>query len=165
MRSSLLSVFTAIYGAITIEASTDFTSKQYDYVVVDRGTAVFVVVEYLSRNPAVSVLLLEAGGVGAWSTEINTPGLALQIPGQYFWNYSSEAEPDPGFKAFPRLTRPCPGRLICGQIYAVSSGFGVRARSVGEKDGCGRFRVEKYCARFHQYLDVRPYVECSASCE
>lgn len=61
-----------------------------------------MVAEYLSRSPAVSILLLEAGGDGTSSAEINTPGLALSISEQYFWNYTSVPEPNRGFKALPR---------------------------------------------------------------
>jgi choline dehydrogenase len=46
-------------------------AKNTAYVIVGGGPAGFVVAEYLSRNPKVSVTLLEAGPSGADETVIN----------------------------------------------------------------------------------------------
>ena len=67
----------------------------YDYIIVGAGSAGCVMASRLSEDPAVQVLLLEAGGRNN-SLFIHMPA-ALSIPmnrRRYNWGY--RAEPDPG---------------------------------------------------------------------
>ena len=66
----------------------------YDYVIVGGGTAGCVLANRLSADPAVSVLLIEAGGQDDW--------IWIRIPVGYLycidhprtdWRFRTEAEP------------------------------------------------------------------------
>ena len=70
--------------------------ESYDYVIVGAGSAGCVLANRLSEDPAVSVLLLEAGGVDPfWEWKIRMPAaLAYPMNGKrYNWDYHSEPEP------------------------------------------------------------------------
>ncbi|KAL4912428.1 GMC oxidoreductase-domain-containing protein [Aspergillus aurantiobrunneus] len=66
-----------------------------DYVIIGGGASGFVLAEQLSRDPRVSVTLLEAGPENAGVDLIDVPGYApnlLDTP--HTWNYSSQPDPN-----------------------------------------------------------------------
>lgn len=70
-------------------------TQQVDYVVVGGGTAGFVVAEQLSRNPDVSVMLLEAGPQNADVENIDVPLFAPRLLfTEHAWNYTSQPDPN-----------------------------------------------------------------------
>lgn len=61
----------------SIDTSTlEGIRQQYDYVVVGGGTSGLVVANRLTENPAISVLVLEAGANRVNDPRIAAPGLA-----------------------------------------------------------------------------------------
>ncbi len=70
------------------------TSKAWDYIIVGAGSAGCVLANRLSENPAVSVLLLEAGGKND-ALDIRIPGgiASALFKERYNWQYP--AAPDP----------------------------------------------------------------------
>ena len=68
----------------------------YDYVIVGAGSAGCVLADRLSRNPEVSVLVLEHGGNAPWwDWRVHMPaGLSEPMNGTtYNWDYRTEPEP------------------------------------------------------------------------
>ena len=68
--------------------------EEFDYIIVGAGSAECVLAARLTEDPAVTVLVLEAGGTDR-SLFVRMP-IALSIPLQsekYSWRYFTEPEP------------------------------------------------------------------------
>ncbi len=68
------------------------SSKEYDYVIVGAGSAGCVMANRLSADPAVSVLLLEAGTAGN-TLYIDMPAAMAFAWEKYAWEFESGPEP------------------------------------------------------------------------
>ncbi|KAI8625040.1 choline dehydrogenase [Xylariaceae sp. FL1651] len=79
------------FMAITVASIPNVVAK-VNYVVVGGGPAGFVVAEQLSRNPKVTVTLLEAGGDYEDNADVNIPAWSPLNPDKAWFYYS---EPDP----------------------------------------------------------------------
>lgn len=87
------------------------STARYDYVVIGAGSAGCVMAARLSEDPAVSVLLLEAGGSdrSVWVQMPSALSMLMNIQ-RYNWGYCSEPEP-----YMDRRRLDCPrGRTLGG---------------------------------------------------
>jgi choline dehydrogenase-like flavoprotein len=71
----------------------DFCKRKYDYIVVGGGTAGLVVAARLSENPALTVVVLEAGPAVFEIDSIDVPGLYGQTLGSdYDWQFETSPQ-------------------------------------------------------------------------
>jgi choline dehydrogenase-like flavoprotein len=80
----------------------EFTSTDYDYIVVGGGTAGLVVAARLTENPSVTVAVIEAGQNGMDDKRISTPSLYPSLIGnkEYDWCFTSVEQPTAGGKTY-----------------------------------------------------------------
>ncbi|MGA1799008.1 GMC family oxidoreductase N-terminal domain-containing protein [Sphingomonas sp. 4RDLI-65] len=107
--------------------------KQYDYIICGAGSSGSVVARRLAENPAVRVLLLEAGGSDQVPSVTN--------PGIWFTNLGSER--DWGFKGEPNPkinNRQIP--LSMGKVLGGGSSINVMIWSRGHKNDWDYFASE-----------------------
>lgn len=107
--------------------------KSYDFIICGSGSSGAVVARRLAENPAVHVLLLEAGG----SDEVPS----VEKPGQWFTNLGSER--DWGFAAEPNPhinNRRMP--LSMGKVLGGGSSINVMIWARGHKNDWDFFAKE-----------------------
>ncbi len=85
--------------------------EEFDYIVVGAGSAGCVLANRLSQDPAVTVLLLEAGGSDRrWDVKIPLAVSKLWPNPELTWGFLSEPEPELGGRRLP-VAR---GRMLGG---------------------------------------------------
>jgi choline dehydrogenase len=107
--------------------------SQYDFIICGSGSSGSVVARRLAENPAVSVLLIEAGG------EDNVP--SVNEPGQWFLNLGSERDWNFSAEPNPHLN----GRVIpmnMGKVLGGGSSINVMAWMRGHRNDWDFFAGE-----------------------
>lgn len=72
----------------------DLPVKSFDIIIVGGGTAGLVVANRLSEDPALQILVIEAGADHRDDPRITTPGLAVSLldDPDYDWQFMSEPQ-------------------------------------------------------------------------
>ncbi|KAF8875348.1 alcohol oxidase [Gymnopilus junonius] len=81
--------------AVIVTSVHDLPGLTYDFVIVGGGTAGNVVANRLTENPAVSVLVLEAGGLPDSDLNVSVPFFCTRATPNSIvdWNYTTLAQP------------------------------------------------------------------------
>jgi choline dehydrogenase len=74
---------------------------QYDFVICGSGSSGSVVASRLGENPAVSVLLLEAGGDDAVPSVTDARRWVTNIGSERYWQFKAEPNPHLNGRAIP----------------------------------------------------------------
>src|SRR2546427_4004311 len=74
---------------------------QYDFVVCGSGSSGSVVARRLAENPAVSVLLLEAGGSDDVPSVMEAGQLFLKLGSERDWDFRAQANPPVNRRSLP----------------------------------------------------------------
>ncbi|KAJ6600758.1 hypothetical protein B0H10DRAFT_1824443 [Mycena sp. CBHHK59/15] len=86
-----VSSYCKIYTSVS-----DLPQSQFDFVIVGGGTSGSVVVNRLTENPSVSVLILEVGPINEGFIDSEAPFLVIDMIGNHAiwtWNFSSTPQP------------------------------------------------------------------------
>ena len=128
--------------------------NEYDYVIVGAGSAGCVVAEALSRDPAVSVLLLEAGPIDR-SIMIHVPAGVYRAfrDRRINWNYVSE--PEPGLNG---RRVPTPRGRVVGGSSSINSMVYMR----GHPHDFDSWECDQGLAGWG-YADCLPYFKAAES--
>ncbi len=137
----------------------DAITMQPDYVVVGGGPAGCVLASRLSEDPAIRVLLLEAGG--------SSDGLKVRIPAgvgmlvgndRYDWNWDTPPDPTIGGRRFTWSAGKClgGGSAINGQvnIRCLPSDFDLWADVVDQDGAWSAADLQPYFVRCESYHGV-----------
>ena len=91
----------------------------FDFIVVGAGSSGCAIVNRLSADPSVRVLVIEAGGPTGGDPAVDTPGRWVSLMGsQWDWGYQTEPEPTLGDRRVP---------IPRGKAYGGSSAINAMA--------------------------------------
>src|SRR5215472_4226284 len=76
-------------------------NTQYDFIICGSGSAGSVVASRLAQNPAVSVLLLEAGGDDDVPSVTDARQWVTNIASERYWQFNAEPNPHLNGRAIP----------------------------------------------------------------
>jgi choline dehydrogenase len=123
------------------------TNHRYDYVIVGAGSAGCVLAARLTEDPAVRVLLLEAGPADrSWQIHMPAAVGSLLSSDRFNWNYVSDPEP---FLDGRRLTHPR-GRVLGGSS-SINGMVYIRGHA-RDYDAWAQMGLQGWA-----YADVLPY--------
>ena len=94
-RRTFLHLTLAGAAASALPSRTWASAREFDYIVVGAGSSGCAVVNRLTAEPSVRVLLLEAGGPGGGDPALVTPGRWVSLIGSQ-WDWAYQTEPEPG---------------------------------------------------------------------
>ncbi len=127
------------------------TPQPFDYVIVGAGSAGCVLAARLSEDPAVRVLLLEAGPADrSWRIDMPAAVGSLLSGDRFNWNYRSDPEPHLDGR---RLTHPR-GRVLGGSS-SINGMVYIRGHAL-DYDGWAAMGLSGW-----SYGDVLPYFKRS----
>ncbi|RYP41571.1 hypothetical protein DL767_000913 [Monosporascus sp. MG133] len=89
----VLSILSYLLAITAIASAAPTSRKKVNYVLVGGGPAGFVLAEYLTRDPDVHVVLLEAGSDSSTNPLVTTPANFVSV-GEWLWLYNSQPDPN-----------------------------------------------------------------------
>ncbi|KAJ6540713.1 aryl-alcohol oxidase-like protein [Mycena capillaripes] len=145
-------------GAIFTAPEQVAVATNYDFIIVGAGTAGCVMAARLTENPAVKVLLIEAGGSDNDTdyTTISVPMLAgTGIGTKFDWNYTTAAQTGLNDRTigYPRGFVMGGSSSINSQIYSRGSSEEYdRLAAVSGDPGWSWTNLEEYILRSEQHV-------------
>src|ERR1700736_2609711 len=106
---------------------------QYDFIVCGSGSSGSVVARRLAQNPAVSVLLLEAGGQDDVPEVMRAEQWPLNLGSERDWNFTAQPNPHLNGRSIP---------YSMGKVLGGGSSINVMAWARGHKNDWDFFASE-----------------------
>ncbi|KAF5353144.1 hypothetical protein D9758_008758 [Tetrapyrgos nigripes] len=127
---ALLCILSTGYASI-VEHVDDLPTQEFDFVVIGGGTAGNVIANRLTENPAVNVLVLEAGGFDENDLNTKVPGYYLRTAGSRLdWNFTANLGP---------ATDNRVGSVIRGFVLGGSSAINGMVYTRGSSEDWDRY--------------------------